>query len=362
MIQRRWIMVGRSCKQRLLGVLLFPMHYGWHRVCSARLMLAVMFVLVLSFLLRRSSKCFYSLPSKRITELSRSPVFLALFQVSEINFRQYKYVFSTETILELRSSSLHNVTVAQSGRLRMLRFDMLGTEGVIHLDHPQLVLFKYMRLQLLCLLWNAEPERILILGLGAGILPRIFHHLSAKTRIDVVEIDRAVVELAEKYFSFSQTSVVRVHVEDGRHFLERQPSNQYDMILIDAFIVNGRIPHALRTLECLGEYRRLLKSTGLLAANFLYEQESRYRQTYARALFHHIYRVEAKENYILIGLHQQARIFNDKDFEIRARELERSKPLPEFSWLKESQNLRNGNEDRWNVSAKIFTDAVFEDS
>ena len=190
-----------------------------------------------------------------------------------------------------------------------------------------------------CLLWNSEPERILILGLGAGILPRIFHQLSANTRIDVVEIDKTVLEIAEKYFRFSQTRAVRVYIEDGRNFLQRQPSHQDDVISVDAFTVNGRIPHVLRTIECLGEYR----------------------QTFARALFEQIYRVEVDYNYVLFGLHKQAQVFNGKDFEARARILEHSKPLLDFSWVQESQHFRNLSSDQWNASASIFTDTVYED-
>ena len=251
--------------------------------------------------------------------------------------------------------------MAQSGSLRMLRFDMTGFEGVIHLENPHLVLFDYMRLQLLCLLWNFEPERILVIGLGVGILPKIFHYLSPNTMIDVVEIDPVVIDLARKYFDFHENNFIRVYIEDGRHFLERQQSNQYDVIMVDVFTVNGRIPHALRTLECLGEYLRILKSTGLVVANFLYEQESRYRQTYARALFKHIYRGAAKGNYVLIGLKKDAKVHDRTSLQLRARTLQQSKPLPDMNWMEESNYLYNGNDDRWNMSATIFTDQLYED-
>ena len=242
----------------------------------------------------------------------------------------------------------------------MLRFDMSGIEGVIHLDNLHLILFDYMRLQLLCLLWDFEPERVLVIGLGAGILPNILHYLSPNTRIDVVEIDAIVGELARKYFYFQENEYIRVYIEDGRHFLERQRSNQYDVILIDAFTINGRIPHALRTLECLGEYRRILKSTGLVLANFLYEDESRYRQTYARALFKHVYQGLAKYNYILIGLNKEAKILDETSLQIRAKTFQQSRPLPEMNWIEEITHLHNDNGDQWNRSVNIFTDQFDE--
>lgn len=278
-----------------------------------------------------------------------------------LTFGRYNYVFARETILESRTSDFHNITVAQSGALRMLRFDMLGVEGIIHLDEPQLVLFDYMRLQLLCLVWNASPERVLVIGLGAGVLPRIIHYLSPSTHVDVVELDAEVIALARKYFLFEEDNTTRVFVTDGRRFLERQRSNHYDAILIDANTAYGRIPHDLRTIECLAEYLRVLKQTGVLLANYPFENESRYRETYARARFKHVYRGTLPENYVLIGLHADAKVFDRNELRIRARVLQHSRALPEVNWAEEVANVRNANEHPWNRSAVIFTDQVPED-
>lgn len=277
-----------------------------------------------------------------------------------VTFGQYSYILNKETILEKCSSKYHNITIAQSGSLRMLRFDMFGFEGVVHIEKPNVILFDYMRLQLLAFLWNSKPDRILFIGLGIGILPRTFHLLSPSTLIDIVELDSMIVDLARKYFSFEDNQSIRIHIKDGRQFLERQRSNQYDMILVDAFTSNGHIPHTLQTLECLGEYQRVLKSNGIVLGNFVYEHESRYRQTYARALFRHVYRGLTTTNFILIGLNKQAQLFNQSFFEIQARILQQTHSVPEMNWLEEIKYLRDGNEDPWNRSATIFTDQIVE--
>ncbi|UJR33288.1 hypothetical protein I4U23_020739 [Adineta vaga] len=280
---------------------------------------------------------------------------------NRISFGQYTYVFGRETILERRTSRFHNITIAQSGSLRMLRFDMYGVESIIHVEKPYVILADYIRLQLLCLLWNLEPERILIVGLGAGVLPRVFHYLSPSTIIDIVDIDAEVIDVARKYFDFIENNMTRVYTEDGRHFIERQTSNQYDMIIIDANTVNGHIPHVLRTLECLGEYLRILKSNGLILVNYPYEQESRYRETYSRASFKYIYRGELPNNYVLIGLNEDAKVFILDELRIRAGALQHSRPLPEMNWIEEVKYIHNGNEDQWNRSATIFTDKFHEE-
>ena len=279
---------------------------------------------------------------------------------NRLSFGQYTYVFQRETILEKRSSRFHNMTVAQSGQLRMLRFDMYGVEGIIHIQKPNILLFDYMRLQLLCLLWYSTPERVLILGLGAGVFPRVLHHLSPSSTIDVVDVDMEVIDLARKYFHYSENQMIRTFVEDGRRFIERQMSNQYDVIIIDANTVNGHIPHDLRTIECLAEYIRILKRTGLLLANYPYEQESRYRETYSRALFKYVYRGKLPYNYILIGLNHDTTVYSLEELQIRARNLQAVKSIPEMSWLEEVKYIHGEKQDHWNRSATIFTDKFYE--
>ena len=294
---------------------------------------------------------------------SKNDVFLFSIEFrlgNRTTFRQYSYAFSRETVLERRSSQFHDIEVAESGPLRMLRFDTRDVQGVVHLQNPYIVLLDYMRLHLLCLLWHPEPERVLIIGLGAGILPQIIHFLSPKTNIDVVEIDAEVIDFARKYFDFTENKSIRLHFGDGRRFVERERSSQYDIIIVDVFNVRSRIPHTLRTVECFGEYLRILKSDGLISANFLHEQENRYRQTYARVLVKHTYRGMTKENNVLIGLNKAARIFNQTTLKLRASGLQHSKPLPEMNWVDELQHIHHENGDRWDASAPVFTDQISE--
>ncbi|CAF4734532.1 unnamed protein product [Rotaria sp. Silwood1] len=229
----------------------------------------------------------------------------------------------------------------------MLRFDMSSIQCFIHLKKPFIILLDYMRLQLLCLLWKAEPERILIIGLGVGILPKIFHYLSPNTLIDVVEIDSEIMDLAQKYFDFNENDRIRVYIEDGRHFIERQSSNKYDVIIIDAFTVKNHISHKLHTVECIREYLRILKSTGLVLGNFFTKHENQYKQTYERTLFKHMYRGNIKNNYILIGLNKQAKVFNLNELKLRARDLQQNKPLFDMNWIHETKYIHHGNDDKW---------------
>ena len=59
---------------------------------------------------------------------------------------------------------------------------------------------------------NPTPQSVLIVGLGGGTIPRALRELLPETQIDVVEIDPAVVRVAQPLFRISpQTSA------DARH-------------------------------------------------------------------------------------------------------------------------------------------------
>ena len=65
----------------------------------------------------------------------------------------------------------------------------------------------YPKMMLGALYVNPQPQSVLIIGLGGGTIPRVLRQVLPDTRIDVVEIDPAVVRVANRYFDF---------VADGR--------------------------------------------------------------------------------------------------------------------------------------------------
>ena len=130
------------------------------------------------------------------------------------------------------------------------------------------------------LLFNQQPQNILIVGLGGGTLPEAFFGLLDNVQIDTVEIDQAVIKVAKEYFLFKESERNRVFAQDARVFVKRAilQSKEYDLVILDAF--NGDyIPEHLMTKEFLMEGQRLLSKEGLLIANTfgtskLYDYES----------------------------------------------------------------------------------------
>ena len=128
-------------------------------------------------------------------------------------------------------------------------------------DKQSVSMFTYM-LHLLAKAYTPELTNVLCIGLGVGIVPMEFANEGLS--VDVVEINRDVVPLAQKYFNLDPA---RLHITfaDGRYFVNRT-RKQYDTIVLDAFLGDSSPSH-LMTREAFSEMRRALKPTGTLVIN-----------------------------------------------------------------------------------------------
>lgn len=107
-----------------------------------------------------------------------------------------------------------------------------------------------------------EAKSCLNIGLGTGAVPSALQRRGI--RVDVVEIDPAVVDFARRYFGFSPNG--EVAVEDARAFLRRS-ERRYDLVVHDTF-TGGTTPEHLLSREVLERIRAMLTPGGVLALNF----------------------------------------------------------------------------------------------
>ncbi len=122
-------------------------------------------------------------------------------------------------------------------------------------------LFTYM-LEGLARAYTPELRHALCIGLGVGAVPMSLAR--AGVRVDAVEINPAVVPLAERHFNFDR-SLLNLNLGDGRQFLNTA-TNLYDAIVLDAFL--GESPPAhLMTREAFAAMQRRLRPNGVLVMN-----------------------------------------------------------------------------------------------
>ncbi|MFO1512324.1 MAG: fused MFS/spermidine synthase [Verrucomicrobiota bacterium] len=119
--------------------------------------------------------------------------------------------------------------------------------------------------------YTTNINDVLCIGLGVGIVPMEFAREGK--RVDVVEINPAIVPVAVKYFDLEPDKLA-ISFDDGRHFLNRC-RKQYDVIVLDAFLGDSSPSH-LMTREAFAAMRRVLRPGGTLVINaFCHLEEDR---------------------------------------------------------------------------------------
>jgi hypothetical protein len=110
-----------------------------------------------------------------------------------------------------------------------------------------------------------DQQRIGLLGLGVGTITA---YGKPGDYIRLYEIDPAVTRIAAKPFSYLARSQARIEVVmgDGRLSMEREPPQNLDFLIMDAFSSDA-VPVHLLTKEAFAIYQRHLKPDGAILVN-----------------------------------------------------------------------------------------------
>lgn len=149
----------------------------------------------------------------------------------------------------------------EDGTRRFYLNDYLTQNTYSPQDKHSLSMFTY-ALREFALAYTPAVHDVLCIGMGVGIVPMDFARQGA--RVDVVEINPAVVPLARRYFD-CQPERFNLTVADGRQFLN-QSRKAYDVIILDAFLGDSSPSHLL-TIESFRAMQRSLNPAGTLVAN-----------------------------------------------------------------------------------------------
>ncbi len=209
-------------------------------------------------------------------------------------------------VLHYERSEYQEIYVVEGQRSRCLQFARShSVQSCFDLDDPLALQMPYTRAMMAGLLVRPQPARVLMIGLGGATIPRALQALDPSMRIDVVEIDPAVVRVARSYFGLDRDrdGSTQVFVEDGRAFVERQQRAgvQYDLVLLDAFDVDY-IPEHLLTVEFLRSVQAILVPGGAVVANtFVSGPLPAHEAATYRAVFADVYAIAANGNRILLA-------------------------------------------------------------
>jgi len=209
----------------------------------------------------------------------RKAVLLSMFCVAvfwQLSFVSVTAARGLGNLIYQKNSLYHRIFVYRLGSVVTLQFGKRAPSPIqsqVNLNDLREHILEYTELAFCGLLYKPQPQKMLVLGLGGGVIPREMHHYLPELEIDVVEIDPEIPSIAKQFFGFCEDDKLKVHIDDGRMFIKKQlrldPVPKYDLIILDAF--NGDyIPFHLMTKEFLEELKGVLAEDGVVIANVFY--------------------------------------------------------------------------------------------
>ncbi|KAF3323675.1 methyltransferase-like protein 13 isoform X1 [Carex littledalei] len=176
-----------------------------------------------------------------------------------------------------------------------------------------------------------EKVKVVIVGLGAGLLPMFLHECLPFLQIEVIELDPVVVDLAKKHFGFIEDQQMKVHIGDGVKYVfestERENDNSKEtrILVIDADssdLSSGlTCPHPNFVEEVfLKSAKEFLSQGGLFVTN-LVSRSAAVRETvisHMKEVFDHLFSLQLEEevNEVLFACTNKTKIETEKSIDL----------------------------------------------
>lgn len=169
-------------------------------------------------------------------------------------------------VLYRKDTEYHRLAVVEDDTERTLRFDS-SFQSAMSLEDPFATAYDYTDYLQLGLAYNPRARNMLFIGLGGGSAPKRVWRDFPGLRLQVVEIDPVVVDVARRFFEVPTSPRLGVAVQDGRRYLATHRA-RWDVIAIDTFYGDG-VPFHLTTNEFLELAKTRLAPGGVIVTNLI---------------------------------------------------------------------------------------------
>lgn len=149
---------------------------------------------------------------------------------------------------------------------RLLYFGAPYEQSCISRDKPHQPVHEYARAMLMVLAW-AQPERVLMLGLGGGTLVHAVKRAFPPTELTIIELRAEVADVARHYFQLEHLTNTDIIIADAKQQARAQPADTYDILFADLFTDNRMHPWQQQH-KFFVQCQRLLRDHGWLVINF----------------------------------------------------------------------------------------------
>jgi spermidine synthase len=177
----------------------------------------------------------------------------------DVDFSGAKVVFRKDT-------RYHQLAVIEESSMRTLRFGS-SFQSQTYVKDPFKTAFEYTDYFFLGPAYKPDAQSMLFLGLGGGSAPKRVWRDFPELKLQVVELDPVVADVARRFFAVPDHPRLPIAVSDARQYLVKN-SARWDVMAIDTFFEDG-VPFHLTTREFLEVARKRLTSGGVIVTNVI---------------------------------------------------------------------------------------------
>ncbi len=160
--------------------------------------------------------------------------------------------------------------ILEDEALRYLCFGVDDIQSAMRISDPYALDLAYTQLMMAFLLFNCQPRRIALIGLGGGSIAKYCYRYLPSARITAVESDPDVIALRDEFLIPRDDFRLSVIQADGAAYLSAL-RRMVDALLVDAFDRDG-IPASLANPGFYESARRCLSPGGIFVMNLAGEQ------------------------------------------------------------------------------------------
>ncbi len=161
------------------------------------------------------------------------------------------------------------IEIIDKDGIRALHFGSDSRQSTMALNDPNQLNSLYTRAMMALLLFNDNPQDILMIGLGGGALTKFLLHQFTTCAIQVIEYRQSVVKIARSHFGLPLDPRLAIRIGCGGEHVAAQSQKQagrHDLIIVDAYDHQGMVPEVSNE-TFFDHCRTLLQPDGLLVIN-----------------------------------------------------------------------------------------------
>lgn len=201
---------------------------------------------------------------KKAIYLASVTVFAALAVVATVRDNPERIILDVESPYQ-KITLITNID--NENRVYLSLFNDNALQGSMYLDkdespHPYSKYWNVARTEL------ANVKNALVLGGGAYTYPKAIERAFPRAKIDVIEIDPVVSDIASVFYGLDKYKNITTYTDDARYYLSKT-NTKYDVVIVDVFKGLFGVPSHLVTADFFEELKSSMTPDGIVLMNLI---------------------------------------------------------------------------------------------